>query len=302
MMTGPLVPSPVPEDLGFDNAPPSSGWRVVDGGYFAAMGIPLLQGRTFSREDGPEAPPVIILNEALADQAFPGQDPIGRPVRFLPFWSDVDQTVIGVVAEARDWRREPGGQPEGYVHWPQRLQYTRYLTAVLHTEGDPAALVGPARRRLRAVAPTVPGTFRTLEARLGDSLRNRSFTLTLLGAFAALSLLLAAVGVYGTVSYSVSRRRREIGIQLALGAATFTVRRRIFATSIAVVALGAAAGVAAALGLGGLMRGLLYGVSPQDPLTFVVAPLVLLAAAALAIAVPVLRYTRVDPAVTMRVE
>ena len=303
MMTGSALPAPIPEDLGFDNAPPSSGWRVVDEDYFTAMGIALLRGRVFSREDGLDAPPVIILNQALADQAFPGEDPIGRSVRFIPFWTDVDQTVVGVVAEARDWRREPGSQPEGFVYWPQRMDYnTRHLTAVLHTGGDASALVGPARRRLRAVAPTVPGTFRTMQARLGESLRERSFTLTVLGAFAVLSLLLAAVGIYGTVSYSVSRRRREIGIQLALGAATGTVRRRIFTASLGVVALGTGAGVVCAFALGGVMEGLLYGVSSQDPVAFAAAPVVLLAAAALAIGVPVFRYTRVDPAVALQAE
>jgi predicted permease len=304
MMTGPVLPVPVPDLDAISEAdiPPSSGWRVVDEDYFTAMGIPLLRGRVFSREDGLGAPPVIVLNEALANQVFPGEDPIGRLVQFLPFWSGVDLTVVGVVAEARDWRRVPGSQLEGFVHWPQRLNYTRYLTAVLRTSGNPAALAGPARERLRAVVPNVPGTIHTLSARIGESLRERTFTLTVLGSFALLSLILAAVGIYGVVSYSVSRRTREIGIRLALGAASGTVRQTIFSNSIGVVALGTAAGVLCALLVGGIIESLLYGVSPHDHMILILAPAILLATAALAIWLPVVRCTRVDPLITMRAE
>ncbi len=304
MMTGPVLPVPVPDldNIPEADIPPSSGWRVVDEDYFTAMGIPLLLGRAFSREDGPDARPVIILNDALANQVFPGADPTGRLVQFVPFWSGVDLTVVGIVAEARDWRREPGTQLEGFVYWPQRLNYTRYLTAVIRTDGNPAALAGPARERLRAVAPNVPGTIHTLNARIGESLRERKFTLTVLGSFAVLSLILAAVGIYGVVSYSVSRRTREIGIRLALGAASGTVRQTIFSNSMGVVALGTAVGVVCALLVGGIMESLLYGVSPHDPVIFTLAPAILLATAALAIWLPVFRYTRVDPLLTMRAE
>jgi putative ABC transport system permease protein len=245
---------------------------------------------------------VIILNEALANLVFPGEDPIGRQVQFVPFWREVDLTVVGVVGEARDWRKLPGSQPEGFVYWPQRTNYTRYLTAVIHTDGDPAALTRPAKERLRAVAPSVPGTIRTMNAIVGASLQEQKFTLTVLGSFAFLSLFLAAVGIYGVVSYSVSRRSREIGIRLALGAGSSTVRQWIFSRSLGVVAAGAASGVAGALLAGGVMESLLYGVSPRDPVTLLAAPAVVLAAAALAIWIPVLRYTRIDPLVTMRAE
>ncbi|KPK80880.1 MAG: hypothetical protein AMS25_08430 [Gemmatimonas sp. SM23_52] len=303
-MTGVVFASPIPDldDIGPGEIPPSSGWRVVDEDYFAAMGIPLLRGRTFTRADGPDSPPVIIVNEASANLVFPGEDPIGKPVQFLPFWREVDLTVVGVVGEARDWRRVPGSQPEGFVYWPQRTNYTRYLTAVIHTDGDPAALTRPAKERLRAVAPSVPGTIRTMNAIVGVSLQEQKFTLTVLGSFALLSLFLAAVGIYGVVSYSVSRRSREIGIRLALGAASSTVRQRIFSRSLGVVAAGAAIGVAGALLAGGVMESLLYGVSSRDLVTLVAAPTVVLGAAALAIWIPVLRFTRVDLLVTMRAE
>ncbi|UCC83121.1 MAG: hypothetical protein JSW46_19575, partial [Gemmatimonadota bacterium] len=179
---------------------------------------------------------------------------------------------------------------------------TRYLTSVIRTTGDPASLAGPARERLRAVAPTVPADNHTMMARLGESLRERSFTLAVLGSFAALSLVLAAVGIFGVVSFSVSSRSREIGIRLALGAGARTVRQRIFLSSFGVVTLGTAVGVVCAFVFGGAMESLLYEVTPRDPAAFAGAALVVLVAAALAIWVPVLRYTRVDPVVTMRAE
>jgi putative ABC transport system permease protein len=268
-MTGTVFTHPIPDpsDIPLDELPPSSGWRVVDEGYFAALGIPLLRGRTFTGADGPNAIPVIILNEASANLVFPGQDPIGKLVRFDPFWRGVDLTVVGVVGEARDWRRAPGSQPEGFVHWPQRTGYTRYLTAVIHTDGDPTTLVRPVRERLRQVAPEVPGTFRTMSALVGESLKEKEFTLAVLSSFAVLSLALAAVGIYGVVSYSVSQRRREIGIRLALGAASGAVRRRIFSRSLGVVAAGTMVGVLGALAAGGVLESLLYGVSKRDPVT-----------------------------------
>ena len=176
------------------------------------------------------------------------------------------------------------------------------MTAVIHTTGSLTALVRPIRERLRAVAPTVPGTFLTMSARVGESLRERNFILAMLGSFAVLSLVLAAVGIYGVVSYSVSSRSREIGIKLALGAEPQEVRRHIFTSSIVVVAAGAVVGMVCALIFGDLMEGLLYGVSSRDAATLIAAPVVLLVAATLAIGVPVFRYTRVDSVHVLRTE
>ena len=301
-MTGPVFRSPAPKQRDPDRPGTNSGWRVVDKDYFAALGIPLVRGRVFSAEDRPDGPPVAILNQALADQAFPGEDPVGRQVQVIPFWLDADLTVVGVVAEARDWRKKAGSQPEIFVYLPQQLDYSWYWTCVIHTTGAPASLVRPARERLRAVAPTVPANIHTMMAQLGESLKERSFTLGVLGSFAALSLVLAGIGIFGVASYSVSSRSREIGIRLALGAGARTLRQRIFLSSFGVVALGTAVGVVCAFTFGGVMESLLYGVSPRDPMAFAAASLVLLIASALAIWVPVVRHTRVDPVVTMRAE
>ena len=302
MMSGPVFKSPAPVARDPNRPGTSSGWRVVDSDYFTAMGIPLLRGRVFTPEDRADAPPVVVINEALANRAFPGEDPLGQLIKFIPFWMEDDLTVVGVVAEARDWRRGAGGQPEAFVHWPQRARYTRDMTAVIHTSGSTTALVQPVRERLRAVAPSVPGTIRTMEALVNESLRERKFILAALGSFAIISLVLAAVGIYGVVSYSVSNQAREIGIRLALGAEPRQVRGRIFASSMSVVGVGVVVGIACALLSGRLMESLLYGVSSRDVTTLLAAPAVLLAAATLAIGVPVFRYTRVNPVEVMRAE
>ena len=301
--TGPVLRSPVRDRENREEWVAIAGWRVIGGAYFRAMGIPLLQGRTFSQEeDRPDGTPVAILNRSLADRAFPGEDPIGKQVQALWDREGRDFTVVGVVAEARDWRREVGGQPELYVFWPQAISSTGWMTAVIHTEEDPGSLAGPSRDRIRALAPGLPPRIETMEARLSDSLKERSFLLSVLGTFAALSILLASVGIYGVVSYSVSRRTREIGIRLALGAPPGSVRTGVFTRALAVVAAGAGVGLLVAWALGGVMEGLLFGVTPRDPLAMASAPLVLLAVGALAILVPVYRHTRVDPVVTMKAE
>jgi putative ABC transport system permease protein len=176
------------------------------------------------------------------------------------------------------------------------------MTAVVHTDGDPADLFPPARERLRAVVPTVPGTLRTLDSLLADSFRDRTFTLGVLGAFAVLSLLLSAVGIYGVVSYTVSSRAREIGILLALGAERGGIRAGMFFRSIRGVLVGIVLGVGLAVLFGGVLESLLYEVEPRDPMTLTVAPMALLVAASVAILVPVVRHTRIDPVQAMKVE
>ncbi|MGW8266916.1 MAG: ABC transporter permease [Longimicrobiales bacterium] len=302
MMTGTVYRPPLPTDGFPEHMAGPAGWRVVYSDYFQAMGIPLREGRFFQAQDGPDSPPVIILNEPLARALFPDGDAVGSFVGFEPFWRDVDLEVVGVVAEARDWRVPAGEQMEGFVLASQRPGYARFLTAAIHTSGDPVGLIGPARERLRAFQPGIPGNFRTMEAIVSDSFRDRTFTLGVLGVFALLSLFLSAVGIYGVVSYTVSARAREIGIMLALGAGAGRLRRQVFLGAARPVVLGLGSGVGLALVSGRLLETLLFQVSPRDPLTLAAAPLVLFFAASLAILLPVFRHTRVDPAGSMREE
>jgi predicted permease len=301
--TGPVLRSPVSDREDREEWVSIAGWRVVDEDYFNTMGVPLQAGRFFSPGvDGAEGPPVVILNRSLADRAFPDEDPLGKQVQALWDRRAEDLTVVGVVAEARDWRREAGAQPEIYVYWPQRLENTGYMTAVLRPRAGQVIGAREARAAVRSVAPSMPLQISTVEARVGESLKERRFTLSVLGCFSLAALLLSAVGIFGVVSYTVSRRTREIGIRLALGAGPRLLRRRIFTESIRVVGIGAGVGVLAAILMSRLMEALLFGISPKDPVAMTLAPLIIMAVAALAIWVPVLRYTRVDPTEAMRAE
>lgn len=302
MMTGTVYRPPLPTDGLPEYMAGSVGWRVVDPDYFRAMDIPLLEGRFFQDRDGLDSSPVIILNEPLARALFPDGKALGSPVGFEPFWRNAEIEVVGVVAEARDWRVQEGDQMEGFVLMSQVPGYARFLTATIRTSGDPSGVVGPARERLRDLLPGVPGGFRTMDSILADSFRDRTFTLGVLGAFAFLSLFLSAVGIYGVVGYTVSTRAREIGIMLALGAGIGRLRGQVFLKAVRPVVAGLAAGVGSALPSGRILESLLFQVSPRDPLTLAAAPLVLLFAASLAILLPVFRYTKVDPAGSMREE
>jgi hypothetical protein len=301
-MTGTVFRPPLPADGLPEHMAGPVGWRVVYSDYFQAMGIPLREGRFFQGQDGPDSPPVIILNESVARALFPDGDAVGSFVGFDPFSRDPELEVVGVVAEARDWRVPAGEQMEGFVLASQHLGYARFLTAAIHTSGDPSGLIGPARERLREFQPGIPGNFRTLDSILADSFRDRTFTLGVLGVFALLSLFLSAVGIYGVVSYTVSARAREVGIMLALGAGTGRLRWQVFLGAARPVVAGLGAGLGLALATGRLLESLLFQVSPRDPTTLAAAPLALLLAASLAILLPVFRYTRVDPAGSMREE
>ncbi len=299
--TGPVLRSPVSDRSDRDEWVAIAGWRVVDENYFTVMGIPLEQGRFFSPlEDLPDGPPVAILNRSLAERAFPGESALNGQVQALWDRREEDLTVVGVVAEARDWRLGEGEQPEIYVYWPQRIEHTGFMTAVLRTNGDPGSIAATARAAIRSVAPGMPLEMRSMEERLGESLRERRFVLSVFGAFTAISLLLAAAGIYGVVSYTVSLRNREIGIRLALGAAPKAIRGRMFAGGLGVVAMGTGVGLAGAMALGGVLQSLLFHVSAHDPLALALAPAVLLAFGAMAVWIPVFRNTRVDPAAAMR--
>ena len=302
MMTGTVYRPPLPADGLPEHMAGPVGWRVVYSDYFQAMGIPLREGRFFQGPDGPDSPPVIILNESLARALFPDGDAVGSFVGFEPFRRDAEMEVVGVVAEARDWRVPAGEQMEGFVLASQNLGYARFLTATIQTSGDPSGLTGPARERLRAFQPGIPGNFRTMDSILADSFRDRAFTLGVLGVFALLSLFLSAVGIYGVVGYTVSARAREIGIMLALGAGTGRLRWQVFLSAARPVVVGIGVGVGLALASGLLLESLLFQVSPRDPATLAAAPLVLLFASSVAILIPVVRHTRVDPAGSMREE
>ncbi len=278
-------------------------YRVASGGYFPAMGIPLVRGRLFDARDTPEGMHAALISQSLAERAWPGQDPVGQRVQYGGMDGDVRPFVIvGVVGDVRERSVDAEPQPTFYANVQQRPGGVSGPHTLLLHGGDPAAVTATARGILREMNPEIPVRFRTLEEVFSASLSERRFSLLLLGIFAATALVLAIAGIYGIISYLVVQRTREIGIRLALGAPAGTVLGMVLRRGVLLAAAGVAVGLVSALLATRLLAGLLYGVGTRDPVTFVAVPVLLLGVAALASYVPARRTTRVDPMIVMRAE
>jgi putative ABC transport system permease protein len=290
---------------------PSAAYRVVLPRYFQTMGQPIVRGRDFSDRDSLGAPGVVVVNECLAARHWPGQDPIGKRITFDDL--DKDPTWLSVVGVARNAVRSRWAEaPEDEIYLPllqqrsylerTRSQYT-YLTLVLRARGDATALASALRAAVWSIEPDVTvAAVQTMDDVVAQSTAGSRFLLLLLGSFAAAALALAAVGIYGVMSYSVACRTSEIGIRVALGATRGDVLRLVVGEALAVAGAGAAVGLLAALGLSRLMSSLLYAVTASDPLTFAGVCLLLAGVALAASSVPALRATRIDPLVALRSE
>jgi putative ABC transport system permease protein len=276
---------------------------VTSPGYFQALGIPLLRGRLLDQRDTPAAPHAAVISQALARARWPNQDPLGQTVEFGNMDGELRLlTVVGVVGDIRDRSLEAPPPPIIFVDYRQRPRATSTFDVVLRTAGDPAALPPAVRAIVHRLDPTLPPSFNTFTAVVGRSLAARRFNMILVGLFAATALLLALIGIYGVMSYAVTRRTREVGIRMALGAQTGDVLRLILAQEVRTTLAGVAVGIAGALALTRFMRSLLFGVSPSDPLTFAAVALLLVAVALFASFVPARRATAVDPLHALRSE
>jgi predicted permease len=270
-------------------------------GYFRGLGIPLVRGRVFDDRDGPAAPHVAVISETLARSQWPGADPIGRTIEFGNMDGDLRLlTIVGVVGDTRESGPEQPPRPTVYVDLLQRPRFS--ATVVIRSGADARATIAAARGVLKQVAPDVPPRFRTFAQIYSAALGARYFNLTLVAAFAGTALALAVAGIYGVMAYSVTRRRREIGVRVALGASPGDVRWMILGQGLATTAAGVAAGLLGALGLTRTLESLLFGVTPTDPLTFAAVIAVLAAVAALACYMPARRATRADPVEALRQE
>jgi len=273
------------------------------------MRIPILRGRDIEAADRMNTPKVVVIDEYTARRYWPGEDAIGKR---LTFDDSTWVTVVGIVHnEVRDRLASPPAeeiflpffQERGYVNG---IGARRAMTVVARVrceraECDPAAAVQPIRAAIRSVERNAPiSGVVTLTSLMAEDTAEPRFYLVLLGAFATVAIVLAAVGVYGVMSYSVARRTREIGIRIALGARPASVVRSVVARGLIVAAGGATAGIVAAFGMTRLMRSILFGVSPTDAATFGAVTLVLLVVAVAASVAPALRATRVDPLTALR--
>ena len=274
----------------------SAAWRLAGPGYFAALGIPL-RGREFSDQDGVDIP-VAIISAALAAKYFPNEDPLGRQLIMRSF-TEEPHTIIGVAGDVRTFGLDADA---GFVFYGSATQYAGWNPMSLVWR-SPIASVDTVRASLRSIDPNVPmAAISSMESLIDRSMGPRRFNVYLLGAFAAVSLALAAIGLFGVIAYLVSQRTREIGVRLALGATRGEVFRLILGRGLTLAVIGAAAGVAAALWLTRVMESLLFSVSRTDPMTFAVVPLALIAVAVLACYIPARRAMKVDPVVALRGE
>jgi putative ABC transport system permease protein len=278
--------------------------RSVAGDYFRVMDIPVLRGRDLGPEDREGAPLVGVVNEAFVREYFPDGDPVGSRVR----WARMDEphwiTIVGVV---RDVKHFGLGLPEEaaiYTPYAQSLQpWKRWMDLVVRSDAGAQAVAARVKEQVWAIDKQIPvAKVRGMEEVLGASLARERFNASLLGIFAGVALVLAAVGIYGVMAYAVSQRTHEIGVRVALGARPADVLGMVIRQGMALALLGAAIGLAASLALSRLLAGVVEGVSPTAPAAFVGVPLLLLGVALLAVYVPARRATRVDPMVALRYE
>jgi putative ABC transport system permease protein len=288
-------PAPAPGDE------PSTDVRVADENYFRTMGIPLLKGRNFTPQEASEDRPVVVINEAMARKHFPGEDPVGKRIMVDMRDNPPPAEIVGVVGDARYEKLDAELYPMVYQTPPQ-LTYSS-MTFVVRAAGDPLALSGASRREIQAIDPDLPvADVRTMASWIGESVARTRFGTLLLSVFAAVALLLAAVGVYGVMSYSVAQRTHEIGIRMALGARPLDILRLIGGQGLLVALAGVAVGALAAYALTRVMTGLLFQVEATDPAVFASFAALLTVVAALACYVPARRAARVDPLIALRYE
>ena len=281
----------------------SAHYHVVSEGYFQALGISLVTGRGFTAADDSASPHVALINETLARELWSGAAPLGKRLRFrgMDAHNDTWLTVIGVARDARQIALDSRPVPEVYVAYRQRPERTAAVSIVVKTE-TPQALATAVRNAIREQGSDVPVLLATMEERVARSVADRRFVMLVLTSFGGVALLLAAVGIYGVLSYSVTRRTKEIGVRVALGAQTRTVLAMIVRDSMRPVLWGTLLGVAGAIALSRVLRGLVYGIGVTDPIAFGGSMIVLIAVALFASWIPARRASRVDPIIALRAD
>ena len=280
-------------------------YRVVSPDYFHAIGIPLQRGRVFDARDNADSLPVIVVNRRLAEQYWPGEDPTGKRLKIGPLDSPNPwATVVGVVGDVRQAGLYGDQMFELYVPYAQeRRGFTAPRDLVVRAKADAASLAGAVRQAVWAVDKDQPvSNVRTMDQVFGSAISRERFQALLLGMFAALALVLACVGLYGVISYSVAQRTHEIGVRVALGAQPRDVVRLVIRQGMLLTFTGLVVGIAAGAVATRVLSDMLYGVTTTDPLTFIGVPAFLLLVAFLACYIPARRATRIDPLVALRYE
>jgi len=263
------------------------------------MGIPLLAGREFTERDNASASRVMVVNQTMARQYWPHEDPIGQRVTMKDWGPPLTGEIVGIVGDVKTDGLDTNAEP--MIYWPYAQFPQLFNTIVIRSEDDPLRQLPAVKNAIWAVAKNQPiSEIATMDQILADSLARRRLYMALMAVFSTAALLLAAVGVYGMLSYCVNRRTHEMGIRLAIGAERKDVLWLVLGEGITMALAGIAVGVAAALVLTRLMSSLLFGVSASDPITFAGVALLILLVALVASYVPARRATRVDPMVALR--
>ena len=279
----------------------SADFCVATSGYFQVLGIPLIRGRMFDEGDGPSAPHVAVISESLARDRWPQQDPIGHTIEFGNMDGDVRLlTIVGIVGDTHEYGLDKPPQPTVYVNLFQRPRAV--MTVTMLSDADTRSVSSAARGILQDLNPEIPASFRTFEQVYSASLGSRKFNVILIGFFGITALLLATAGVFGVMAYSVSRRTRELGVRVALGATSGEVLRMVLGQGMRTILIGVAIGIAGSLALTQTVSSLLFGVTATDPVTFGGVTLLLIAVALRACYIPARRATKVDPMVALRYE
>ena len=303
-----LPPSPITgrRSLGIEDYEPSPGedmelhFNRVGPNYFETLRIPLLRGRSFTQSDNQNAPGVVIVNEAFVNRYLPGQDPIGRRL-FYGGGPQQPMEIIGLVKTAKYITL--GESPRPYVYYPHRQRYAGSMTLLLRTSGAPEAMMEPVREQIWSLDPNLAlYDIKTLEENMSIPLLPVRVAAFMLGVFGFVALVLATVGLFGVMAFSVSRRTHEIGIRMALGARPADVLLLVIKQGMTLILIGMVLGLAAAFAVTRFLAFLLYGISPMDPVSFIGVSILLAVAAMLACYIPARRATQVDPMVALRYE
>jgi putative ABC transport system permease protein len=276
---------------------------IASPGYLRAMEIPLVKGRAITEQDTRDSARIALINSTMAAQLWPNEDPLGKRIKFPGSEKNPQpwRTVVGVVKDVSQYALDQ--KPPMQIYVPHAQFPTGFSTIVVKTENEPTAMTGAIRHEIQAVDKD-QAIFKvtTLEQLMGQSILIRKFFMLLLLVFATLALVLAAVGIYGVMSYVASQRTHEIGIRMALGAQASDVLKLIIGNGMVLAMIGVAAGLAGSFALTRLLAGLLFGVSATDAVTFTLVSLALIAVALFACYIPARRATKVDPLVALRYE
>ncbi|MGH9767659.1 MAG: ADOP family duplicated permease [Blastocatellia bacterium] len=299
--SAPLSGEGLSDSFGIEGRPAektfNAGVRIISPDFFKTFRVPLVNGRLLAESDDATAPPVVVVNESLARIYFANENPVGKRI----ISSGGTRAIVGVVGDVKHSALDEEAKAE--IYRPMAQSTRRTMTLAVRASGDPPQMVAAVRGQVRAADKEIPiSNLQTMERLMDKSVAPRRFNMLLLGAFALVGLALAAVGLYGVMSYTVTQRTREIGVRMAMGAQTGDVLRLVIGEGMKLALIGALLGLAGALALTRLLKTLLFGVSATDPLTFIGIAALLIIVALLACWIPALRAAKVDPMVALRID